>query len=62
MGGQTDSQVDASLRWVAKQIRKSARKFTQVAKVENFTIIQMTWDRLRPNWDGGQTVKNLRQL
>ena len=42
---QTDSQVDASLqnqnlrtdlRWVAKRIRKSARKFTQVAKGRKF--------------------------
>ena len=43
--GQKDSQVDASLqnqnlrtdlRWVAKRIRKSARKFTKVAKSRRF--------------------------
>ena len=51
-------QVDASLqnqnlrsdlRWVAKRIRKSALKFTQVAKVVNFTFIQMTCDQLVPS-------------
>ena len=50
--GQMDSQVNASLqnwnlhvdlRWVAKQIHKSVRKFTQVV---NFTHIQRTCDRL----------------
>ena len=45
MGGQTGSQVNAGLpnhnlrtdlRWVAKRVRKSTRKFTQVAKSRQF--------------------------
>ena len=72
MGGQTDSQVDASLqnqnlstdlRWVAKRIRKSALKFTQVAKSQNFHAYT---DDLRSTCDqlplGGETVKTCVDL
>ena len=38
----TRTSVSTNLRWVAKHIRKSALKFTQVVKSLHFTHIQLT--------------------
>ena len=61
-------QVDASLqnqnlrthlRWAAKLIRKSARKFTQMGKIVNFTQTQLTCDRRMSTCVGWPNGKNL---
>ena len=41
-----NQNLHTSLRWVDKRIRKSACKFTKVAKSWNFTHIQLTCDQL----------------
>ena len=54
------------LRWVAKRIRKSARKFTQVAKSHEFHAYTVDLHQLAINLRrlalGGQNVKILRRL
>ena len=44
--GVQNQNLRTNLRWVTKRIRKSARKFTQVAKSLNFRRIQMICDQL----------------
>ena len=72
--GQKNSQLDAidasfqnlnlrtDLRWAAKRIRKSAHKFTQVAKSRKFHAYTVDFQLTCRLALGGQTVKNLGQL